>query len=82
MLFVCEHGAAKSVLAAALFNARASARNLPFRADSRGVAPDATLLPQAVTGLRADGLKPGQEVPVRVAPGDLAKAVVVVAFDR
>ena len=81
VVFVCEHGAAKSVIAAALFNARASARNLPFRAESRGVVPDPNLLPQAVAGLRADGLNAGPEVPVRVAPEDIDSAMVVVAFD-
>lgn len=81
VLFVCEHGAAKSVIAAALFNARASERKLPFRAESRGVAPDPMLLPQAVAGLESDGLKPGQETPIRVAREDVDRAAVVVAFD-
>ncbi len=81
MVFVCEHGAAKSVIAAALFNARSSELNLPFRAKSRGVVPDRTLLPAAVAGLLSDGLTPGREVPLRIARDDVAGAVVVVAFD-
>ena len=36
ILFVCEHGSAKSVVAAAHFNQIATARGLPFRAISRG----------------------------------------------
>ena len=39
VLFVCEHGAAKSVVAAAHFNKLAAERGLPFRAISRGTAP-------------------------------------------
>jgi arsenate reductase (thioredoxin) len=81
VVFVCEHGGAKSIVAAALFNARASARNLPFRAESRGVAPDPHLAPAAVAGLRADGLSPDREVPLRVGRADVDGAAVVVAID-
>jgi protein-tyrosine-phosphatase/ketosteroid isomerase-like protein len=80
-VFVCEHGGAKSVVAAALFNARAAARNLPFTAESRGVAPDAHLAPAAVAGLRADGLRPDREIPLRVGRADVDGAAAVVAID-
>ncbi|MGH9334858.1 MAG: hypothetical protein ACRD21_14045, partial [Vicinamibacteria bacterium] len=40
VVFVCEHGAAKSVIAAAHFNRLAKERELPFRAISRGTVPD------------------------------------------
>lgn len=81
VLFVCEHGSAKSVIAAALFNARATARKLPLRAESRGVEPDPTLMPAAVTGLRADGLVPGQATPVPIGRADVQRASLIVAFD-
>jgi arsenate reductase (thioredoxin) len=81
VVFVCEHGGAKSVVAAALFNARASARNLPFRAESRGVVPDPHLAPAAVAGLRGDGLSPDLEGPLRVGRADIDGATVVVAID-
>jgi len=81
VVFVCEHGGAKSVVAAALFNARASARKLPFKAESRGVVPDPRLAPAAVAGLRADGLSPDREVPLRVGRADVDGAKVVVAID-
>jgi arsenate reductase (thioredoxin) len=81
VVFVCEHGAAKSVVAAALFNARAVERKLPFRARSRGVTPDPTLLPQAVAGLKADRLEPGQDAPIRLDRADVDHAAAVIAFD-
>jgi len=81
VVFVCEHGGAKSVVAAALFNARASARHLPFRAESRGVVPDPGLAPAAVAGLRSDGLAPDRDVPLRVGRADVDRAAVVVAID-
>lgn len=55
IVFVCEHGAAKSVIAAEYFNKLASERALPFRAVSRGTSPDPQFAPETVAGLRADG---------------------------
>jgi arsenate reductase (thioredoxin) len=81
VVFVCQRGAAKSVMAAALFNERASARKLPFRAEARGVVPDPAMMPEAVEGLRADGLTAAQKAPVGVAREDVERAAVVVAFD-
>jgi arsenate reductase len=37
VVFVCEHGAAKSVIAAAYFNKLAKERNLPYEAVCRGM---------------------------------------------
>lgn len=45
VLFVCEHGSAKSVVAAAHFNRLAEQRGLPFHAISRGTAPDEEMAP-------------------------------------
>jgi arsenate reductase (thioredoxin) len=81
VLFVCEHGSAKSVIAAALFNARAAARKVALRAESRGVEPDPVLMPAAVTGLRADGLVPGQATPLAIRRADVQRASLVIAFD-
>jgi hypothetical protein len=39
VIFVCEHGAAKSVIATAYFNKMAADRHLPYRAAFRGVNP-------------------------------------------
>src|SRR5258705_12607867 len=56
VVFVCEHGAAKSVIATAYFNKLAAERGLPFRATFRGTAPQEELSVRAVEGLKADGL--------------------------
>ena len=79
VVFVCEHGSAKSVVAAAIFNRRAAQQGLQFSAVSRGTDPDAANHPAAVAGLAADGLQP-QARPCRLAPADLATAAAVVAF--
>jgi arsenate reductase len=81
VLFVCEHGSAKSVIAAALFNARAAARKVKLRAEARGIVPDPTLMPAAVAGLRADGLAPGQEKPTPMGRADVDRASLIIAFD-
>ena len=80
VLFVCEHGSAKSVVAAAHFNQLAAARGLPFRAISRGTEPDAEMAPAAVEGLRGDGLKPDDPAPSKLQQSDLDAAVRVVTF--
>ena len=80
ILFVCEHGSAKSVVAAAHFNRIAAARGLPFRAISRGTVPDAEMAPAAVEGLLGDGLKPGDPAPTKLEQPDLDSAVRVVTF--
>ncbi len=82
ILFVCEHGAAKSVVAAGHFNKMAAARGLPFRAVSRGTAPDASVPLGISQGLQKEGLAvaPGF-APVEVTPSDVSTAARVVTFD-
>lgn len=80
ILFVCEHGSAKSVVTAAHFNRIAAARGLPFRAISRGTAPDEEMAPAAIEGLCEDGLKPDDPTPSKLGQKDLDAAVRVVTF--
>jgi arsenate reductase len=80
VLFVCEHGSAKSVVAAAHFNRMAAEKGLKVRAVSRGTVPDAELAPAAVKGLQEDGLTAAEPVPRKLAQTDLDAAVRVVTF--
>ena len=80
VLFVCEHGSAKSVVAAAHFNRLAAERGLELRAVSRGTVPDQEMAPAAVAGLRADGLRPAGTAPVKLTQADLDAAARVVSF--
>jgi arsenate reductase len=82
VVFVCEHGSAKSVVAAAHFNRRAAELGLEVRAVSRGTAPDAELAPAAVAGLRQDGLAPVAAAPVALTAADLSAAERVVSFNE
>src|SRR5215470_8754032 len=53
IIFVCEHGAAKSILSAAIFNKLAVERSLNLRAIARGTNPDPEISPKVAAGLRA-----------------------------
>lgn len=82
VVFVCEHGAAKSVVAAAHFNRLAQERRLPFRAISRGTVPDPEVPAFVRNGLKADAAPVASSfVPTRVSAGEAAAAVRVVTFD-
>ncbi|HEX6572855.1 MAG TPA: hypothetical protein VF055_12595 [Steroidobacteraceae bacterium] len=79
--FVCEHGAAKSVLAAALFNQLALERGVPARAVSRGIAPSTTLQHETVAGLDRDGIRIEQAAPQPVTREDERASSRVVTID-
>ena len=80
VLFVCLHGAAKSVVGAAHFRRLATQRGLAIDAVAAGTEPDAELAPGAVKGLAADGLTPTPGRPRPVTIYDLQSAARVVSF--
>jgi protein-tyrosine-phosphatase len=80
VLFVCLHGAAKSVVGAAHFRRLAAARGLAIGAVAAGIEPDAELAPGAVKGLAADGLAAAPTRPRPVTLHDLNAAARVVSF--
>jgi len=80
VLFVCLHGAAKSVVAAAHFRRLAAARGLAIDAAAAGTEPEAQLAPTAVKGLAGDGLTPTPARPRPVTLYDLDAATRVVSF--
>ena len=80
VLFVCQHGAAKSVVAAAHFRRLAAARGLAVDAAAAGTAPDPELGPKAVAGLSAEGLAPAPARPRPVTLFDLERADRIVSF--
>jgi protein-tyrosine-phosphatase len=80
ILFICEHGAAKSVIAAAYFDQLARERGLKYRAAFRGTNPDPTLAVAAVKGLREDGIETNGWKPQLVTGGDLKAASMIVTL--
>ena len=80
VLFVCLHGAAKSVVGAAHFRKLAAARGLAIDAAAAGTEPDAELGPKAVKGLAGEGLTAAPARPRPVTLYDLETASRVVSF--
>jgi protein-tyrosine-phosphatase len=80
VVFVCEHGAAKSVIATAYFNKIAAERGLRARAVYRGVNPQADLSVSALRGLREDGLAVPNQKPSSITQGDVDAATVIFAI--
>jgi hypothetical protein len=80
VVFVCLHGSAKSVIAAAWLQRLAEARGLRVRATAAGTEPDPGLPPAVVAGLLADGLDVRGQRPRAVDPDELARAARVVSL--
>jgi protein-tyrosine-phosphatase len=80
VVFVCLHGAAKSVVAAAHFRRLAAARGLAIEAVAAGTEPDPELAPGAVKGLAGDGLRATPVRPRPITLYDLDNASRVVSF--
>ena len=81
VLFVCRHGAAKSVLAAADLRHLAAAAGLPVVATAAGVEPSGAVAPAVVQVLGREG-DPGRALPPRrVTASDLAAATRVITFN-
>ena len=80
IIFVCEHGAAKSVIAAAHFNQLASQMGRDMRAVARGTHPDKAHSPQAVKSLSEEGLTPAEATPQKLTAEELKAAQNVIAF--
>jgi len=80
VVFVCLHGAAKSVLAATLFRQEAARARVPVEAIARGIEPDPEVSAAAAHGLLAEGLDVREDRPGALTPEDLAGDSRVIAF--
>ena len=80
IVFVCEHGAAKSVIATAYFNKIAAERGLPDRAIYRGANPQAELSVSALKGLKEDGLALPSAKPSPITNADVSAATHIFAI--
>ncbi len=80
IIFVCEHGAAKSIIAAAYFNKLANETYPGLHVIARGTHPDQELSPKTIIGLREDGLTPTESIPQKLAFSDLEPAQRIITF--
>jgi arsenate reductase (thioredoxin) len=81
ILFVCEHGAARSTIAALYFNKIAKEKRLNYTAVFRGTDPDTLLTPGTKKGLAEDGFDVSSLKPLLVTSSDINNAFRVVTFD-
>jgi arsenate reductase (thioredoxin) len=80
VVFVCEHGSVKSLIAMEWFNKAAARRGLKHRAISRGMAPDVSVPKGIVEKLRGDGFAVENFTPARLSTTDLSSAERVVSI--
>jgi len=82
VVFVCEHGSVKSLVAMEYFNRSAQKRGLAYRAIARGTAPESTVPSSVREGLRTAGFDVSHFVPRLFEASDVADALLVVSFDQ
>lgn len=81
VVFVCEHGSVKSLVALEHFQRLARAAGLRVEASSRGTHPD-SIVPSVVrAGLSADGFDVTAFHPRLFTPTDLESTTLIVALD-
>jgi protein-tyrosine-phosphatase len=81
ILFLCPHGGAKSVMAAAYFNRVAEERGLPFVASAAAAEDPYDAVPAPVAdSLQRDGFDVRELVPHHVTPDEVAAAARVVTI--
>lgn len=80
IVFICEHGGAKSIIAATYFNKLAVQIGSDLRAIARGTNPDHKLSPQTVQGLLEDGLTPTEPFPRQLTQEDIQFAKRLITF--
>src|SRR6185369_3674390 len=81
VLFVCEHGTVKSLLAKVLFEEYAQQVGLEMRAESRGTKVDSVVPPWMLRGLAMDHVTLGGWRPQGLRESDVMAASYVVSFD-
>ena len=80
IVFVCEHGSAKSVIAAAHFNDLALKNGIPYFATARGINPDKEIPLYVRTGLTREKLDIKGWQPRPLVQQDAAKAERIVTL--
>jgi arsenate reductase (thioredoxin) len=78
IIFLCPHGAAKSVIAAAYCQQLADQHNLPLRATAAGTEPDSEVSPAVVALLRLEGIDVADQRPRHVTREELATASQII----
>ena len=82
ILFVCQFGTVKSPVARELLKRRAIERHIAVEAMARGITPGDHTTPELLNRLANDRINPAAEPLRKLGPEDIAKADIVIAFDK
>ena len=80
VLFLCPHGAAKSVLAMIYFEWLAAKENLTVNVKNAGTEPDSAINPKVDAQLKTEGIEFSGFVPPLLRDEDLEEADLVVSI--
>ncbi len=80
VLFICPHGAAKSVLATAYFKQRAAERGIRVRVAAAGTEPASAVSPVVASRLEQQGLAVPIDKPRTATAADVADADIVISI--
>lgn len=80
VLFMCPHGAAKSLMASAYFQKLAKQRGLNVRVDSAGTEPDAELSKGVVAHLQKSGYAVPIQKPRAASAADMNGADIIISI--
>lgn len=81
IVFVCEHGGARSAIASAYFNKMAIEKNLPYRSVFRGLKPDPRISNETKEGLKKDGFNVDQFLPSALSQNDILPETLLISLD-
>jgi arsenate reductase (thioredoxin) len=79
--FVCEHGSAKSVVAASYLKRIANEEGLDIEVVSRGISPDKTIPEKINQFLESDGLRRYTESPKKLSVTDIRDSDYIISFN-
>lgn len=81
IVFVCEHGAARSTIASLYFNKLAQENSLPYQSVFRALSRDSALTKETKDGLIKDGFSTESLKTVDLSPTDIAAGTTLISLD-
>src|SRR5690349_6586102 len=81
IIFVCEHGGARSTIASVYFNKMARENHLPFQSIFRGLDPDSSITKETESGLKADGFDTAPLSPTALSAKDVSTNTLLISLD-
>jgi hypothetical protein len=81
IVFVCEHGGARSTIASVYFNKMAKEHHLAYQSIFRGLTPDSAITRETKKGLTKDGFETKSLSPVPLSEKDIQSNTLLISLD-